>query len=133
MRTFIAAVAATFAVAIPSVIPIRDAHAQPPIVVMEDAAPAAAGPGVHDDALAPPWHGNVAPPGCEPCCRRCGVFHANPCGQLCMRSHLHHGCATLPPLFPRLHAWWTEGLLPTPRPLALPRCHQCGAVLEGGL
>ncbi|MFM7207137.1 MAG: hypothetical protein ACKO4T_10770 [Planctomycetaceae bacterium] len=81
----------------------------------------------------PPWHASVSGPACGPSCHHCGVFHADPCGQLRAKHEAHRHCVTLPPCFPRLHTWCTEGFMPTPRPLALPRCHQCGAVIEGGL
>ncbi len=85
-------------------------------------------------AQQPPWHGSVSGPAVGPTCHHGGVFHADPCGQLWAKHDLHrHACVTLPPCLPRLHTWWTEGFMPTPRPLALPRCHQCGAVIEGGL
>jgi hypothetical protein len=86
-------------------------------------------------AQTPPWHGSVGGVDCGPTCPPGNVYHANPCGQLLMKCqvhHGHHGYVTLPPCFPRLHAWWSEGSMPTPRPLHLPRCHQCGAVIEGG-
>jgi hypothetical protein len=95
--------------------------------------PGAAGCGCRD-VQRPPWHGNVQGPACGPVCRGgCGgVFHANPCGQLHLRAHALAHCMTLPPCFPRLHGWLAEGRMPTPPPPALPRCHQCGAVIEGG-
>lgn len=86
-------------------------------------------------AQAPPWHGTVGAVDCGPTCPPGNVYHADPCGQLLMKCQVRHGqygCVTLPPCFPRLHAWCTEGYLPTPRPLHLPRCHQCGAVIAGG-
>lgn len=82
----------------------------------------------------PPWHGNVQGPACGPGCGQgCGgVFHADPCGQLHLRAYARAHCMTLPPCFPRLHGWLAEGHMPTPPPPALPRCHQCGAVIDGG-
>ena len=80
----------------------------------------------------PPWHGSVNPPACGPSCHPCGVFHADPCGQLHAKHEARRHCVTLPPCFARLHTWWAEGVMPTPKPLAMPRCHQCGAVIEGG-
>jgi len=100
-----------------------------------EAAPeqGAAGCGCRD-VQRPPWHGNVQGPTCGPVCRSgcSGVFHANPCGQLHLRAYARAHCMTLPPCFPRLHGWLAEGSMPTPPPPALPRCHQCGAVIEGG-
>lgn len=80
----------------------------------------------------PPWHASVNGPACGPSCHHCGVFHADPCAQLQAKHDAYRHCITLPPCFPRLHAWWAEGTMPTPRPLAVPRCHQCGAAIEGG-
>lgn len=84
------------------------------------------------DRSEPPWHGTVRGPACGPVCHHCGVFHANPCGQLCMKHQMHAHGFVLPPAFPRLHTLLTEGYLSTPRPITLPRCHQCGALIEGG-
>ncbi|NBW96877.1 MAG: hypothetical protein EBR28_09145 [Planctomycetia bacterium] len=82
----------------------------------------------------PPWHGNVRGTGCgQACGTGCGgVYHANPCGQLHLRRFARENCMTLPPCFPRMHALCAEGFMPTPPPPAMPRCHQCGAVIEGG-
>ena len=115
------------------------APAQETIIVTEDAGTAepemgsAAGCGCRN-VQRPPWHGNVQDPACGPVCRSgCGgVFHANPCGQLHLRAYARAHCMTLPPCFPRLHGWLAEGQMPTPPPPSLPRCHQCGAVIEGG-
>ena len=95
--------------------------------------PGASGCGCRD-VQRPPWHGNVQAPACGQVCRSgCGgVFHADPCGQLHLRAYARANCMTLPPCFPRLHGWRAEGFMPTPPPPALPRCHQCGAVIEGG-
>ena len=80
----------------------------------------------------PPWHGSVRGPACGPACApHGGMFHANPCGQLHVRQQLHATGATMPSLFPRLHTWCAEGYMPTPRPLAMPRCHHCGMPIEG--
>ena len=74
----------------------------------------------------PPWHGNVGMP-MQMHPSMCGPA---PCGPT---STAHHGCFhPLPPLLPRLHALCREGILLTPPPLALPRCHNCGAHIEGG-
>ncbi|NDC53651.1 MAG: hypothetical protein EBZ74_05010 [Planctomycetia bacterium] len=80
----------------------------------------------------PPWHGNVRGPACGPACCHGGTFHANPCGQLHLRRYARENCMTLPPCFPRLQGLFAEGSMPTPPPPVLPRCHQCGAVIEGG-
>lgn len=81
----------------------------------------------------PPWHANVTAPGYGPAMPAYGtMFHADPRGQLCVRRQLHETGATMPSLFPRLHTWCTEGSMPTPRPPALPRCHNCGAPIEHG-
>lgn len=121
------------------------AEAADTIIVMDDSGAAAtdgatepgAGCGCRD-VQRPPWHGNVQGPACGP---ECGpvchsggkrVFHANPCGQLHLRAYARAHCMTLPPCFPRLHGWLAEGHMPTPPPPALPRCHECGAVIEGG-
>ncbi|MFM8733652.1 MAG: hypothetical protein ACKOC8_00425 [Pirellulales bacterium] len=80
----------------------------------------------------PPWHASVSGPACCPPQHHCGVFHADPCGQVHAKHEAYRHGLTLPPCFPRLHTWWAEGTMPTPKPLALPRCHQCGAVIAGG-
>lgn len=87
------------------------------------------------DGRQPAWHGNVRGSACGPVCQSgCGgVFHANPCPQLHLRAYARAHCMTLPPCFPRLHGWLAEGFMPSPPPPALPRCRQCGAVIEGGL
>ena len=80
----------------------------------------------------PPWHGNVRGNPCgepQPCCRGSNVYQAHPFQQLHWK---HSGCATLPPCLPRLHAMCREGYLPSPVPPVQPRCHQCGARIEGG-
>lgn len=117
-------------------------HAAETIIVTEDASASglemgsAGGCGCRD-AQRPPWHGNVQGPACGPACgASCGrspVFHADPCGQLHLRRYAREHCMTLPPCFPRLHGWLADGCMPTPPPPAMPRCHQCGAVIEGGL
>lgn len=80
----------------------------------------------------PPWHGNVRGNPCgapQPCCRGSNVFQAHPFQQLHWK---HSGCVTLPPCLPRLHGLCRDGSMPSPVPPALPRCHQCGAAIEGG-
>jgi hypothetical protein len=80
----------------------------------------------------PPWHGNVRANQCgapQACCRGSSVYQANPFQQLQAK---HSPCVTLPPHFPRLHAMCREGYLPSPVPPVQPRCHQCGAAIQGG-
>jgi hypothetical protein len=80
----------------------------------------------------PPWHGNVHGSQCGPgpaCCKGSSVYQAHPFQQLQWK---HNPCVTQPPHFPRLHAMCREGYLPSPVPPAQPRCHQCGAAIEGG-
>lgn len=144
MRIVRPCLAAIAIVCVSSFVTARTTSAQESITVTEDPAMApqvgvSAGPGDCGcrDALQPPWHGNVRGSHCGPACGpSCGppygVFHANPCGQLHPRRHLHGGCVTLPPCLPRLHAWCREGYMPSPVPPAMPRCHQCGATIEGG-
>lgn len=113
----------------------RGAAAQETIVITEDAAAGGAGGTACGckGRQSPPWHGSVAAAECGPPCRvHAGTFHADPRGQLCVRRQLAEQCATLPPLFPRLHGCCTEGRMPTPRPLTVPHCRHCGALIEGG-
>lgn len=84
------------------------------------------------DTLTPPWHGNMRSVECCPKCAPPNMFHADPCGQLGWGRRIHPDCVCDPPMFPRLHALWNIGEMPTPRPPALPRCRQCGATIEGG-
>jgi len=80
----------------------------------------------------PPWHGNVQAGQCgarPACCRGSSVYQAHPFQQLQWK---HSPCVTQPPHFPRLHAMCREGYLPSPVPPTQPRCHQCGAAIEGG-
>jgi len=80
----------------------------------------------------PPWHGNVRGNQCgapQACCRGSNVYQAHPFQQLQWK---HSPCVTLPPHFPRLHSMCREGYLPSPVPPAQPRCHQCGAAIQGG-
>ncbi|MGI9178521.1 MAG: hypothetical protein ACR2IT_11785 [Pirellulales bacterium] len=134
MRTIRPVIAAVIVAVVPSIFSIRTAIAQE--TMPDSAMMGMDGRGEScgcRNTQQPPWHGSVNGSECRPACPTCGVFHADPCGQLHPRQHLHQ-CPplVLPPCFPRLHAWWAEGAMPTPRPLALPRCHQCGAVIEGG-
>jgi hypothetical protein len=80
----------------------------------------------------PPWHGNVRSNQCgapQACCRGSNVYQAHPFQQLQWK---HSPCVTLPPHFPRLHSMCREGYLPSPVPPVQPRCHQCGAAIQGG-
>jgi hypothetical protein len=128
-------IAATIAAAIPSIHPIRNAQAQESIVMEGAAMP---GMGAADcncrGVQRPPWHGSVANEacGCGPVCQAHGMFHADPCGQLRSRHQIHSGCVVESPWFPRLHGWRVDGAMPTPPPISLPRCHECGAVIAGG-
>jgi hypothetical protein len=128
---------AAVVVALPSLFATGPAAAQETTVTDESAMMSMDGSGNAcgcRNMQQPPWHGSMSGPACGPSCHPCGVFHADPCGQLRAKHDIHrHGCVTLPPCFPRLHTWWAEGFMPTPKPLAMPRCHQCGAVIEGGL
>lgn len=114
----------------------RGGYGQEMITITEDSAMSVEhgmGPGSCDcgDVRRPPWHGNVRG-SCNPCCDpHTGVFHANPCGQLHMRRYARENCMRMPSHFPRLHALSRDGYLPSPTPPAMPRCHQCGAVIDG--
>ena len=128
-------ITAAIVAALPSILVIRETRAQETITIEESGMQdmdgnegSACGCG---NGQNPPWHASVGGCHCGPVCRPHGVFHANPCGQLHVRRHLHHG-TTLPPLFPRLQGLCADGFMPTPPPLAVPRCHQCGAAIEGG-
>ena len=114
----------------------RGVCGQETIMITEDSA-MMAGEGMGtgscgcDDVRRPPWHGNVRG-SCNPCCDpHTGVFHANPCGQLNMRRYAREHCMRMPSHFPRLQALSRDGYLPSPTPPAMPRCHQCGAVIDG--
>jgi len=125
-------VAAMLAGILSSVSGPRPACGQETIVMEGPAGAGVAHPG--QDVRRPPWHRSVQGEACGSghVCRAHGMFHADACGQL--RHHGdHHGCVTRPSCFPRLQGWWTDGIMPTPPPLELPRCHQCGAVIAGGL
>ena len=137
MRTVRLVIAATIAAAIPSILVIRESRAQETIV-MEGAAMAEPGMSAADcncrGGQRPAWHGNVRGEacGCGPVGRTHGRFHADSCGQLHAKRHLHQGCVTLPPCFPRLHGLWADGSMPSPQPPRQPRCHNCGAEIAGG-
>jgi len=70
---------------------------------------------------------------CGPVCRSCGL--SGVCG-LTGACHAPLPCwgypYPLPPCLPRLHSWLREGVLLSPQPLVTPRCHHCGAFIEGG-
>ena len=135
MRTIRLVIAATIATAVPSILVIRDVPAQETIVMEGAAMPGMDGTDCNcRSGQRPPWHGTVAGEarGCGPVCQAHGMFHADSCGQLRAKRHVHQGHVTLPPFFPRLHAMCAEGQMPTPPPLHVPRCHHCGAVIVGG-
>lgn len=119
--------------------------AQQPESMMEETGMAAAMDGAPaagcgcNNVQRPPWHGSVQGGACgsacgTPCAPGCGghVFQAKPCHQLHLRGYARANCMTLPPCFPRFHTWCTEGYLPSPQGPSLPKCHQCGAVIDGG-
>lgn len=82
----------------------------------------------------PPWHASVRGDCCNrPCCPPPNMFHADPCGQLRMRRYAREHCMEMPSNFPRLQGLWVDGRMPAPVPPALPRCHQCGAVIHHGM
>lgn len=128
------------AVALSALVPsawLRSASAQETIVMEGDAGagmtmdePAACGCRVPQS---PPWHGSVAGDRCGPSCPPPTMFHANPCGQLAMKHSAHRHGHVLPPCFPRLHGWLADGSWPTPRPITMPRCPNCGAHIEAGM
>lgn len=135
MSSFRVIIAATIVSAIPSIHGVREARAQETIVMEGAAMPGTiAGNCNCRGGQRPPWHGSVESEacGCGPVCRAHGMFHADSCGQLRAREQLRSGCVTDSPWFPRLHGWRVDGCMPTPPPIALPRCHECGAVVAGG-
>ena len=85
------------------------------------------------DLHSPPWHGNVAGDPCGPSCPPPNKFHANPCGQLWMKHHARQQGYLPPSWFPRLEGRMTHGSWPTPRPIQLPRCPNCGAHIDLGM
>ncbi len=134
MRTMILAIAVVVAAAT-TILATGPSHAQESITIVEGGPADTGAPCGCKSAQTPPWHGSMGAVDCGPHCPPGNVYHADPRGQLftkCQVLHGHHGCVTLPPCFPRLHTLFAEGYLPTPRPIALPRCHQCGAMIEGG-
>jgi len=77
-------------------------------------------------------------------CRSCGPRGCRACGLsgVCGLTGACHpplaaGCwghpYPLPPCLPRLSAYLREGRLVSPQPLVIPRCHECGAYIEGGV
>lgn len=91
---------------------------------------------------APCMSGHCGP---SPVCRSCGPKACGPCGApgVCGLTGACHapvgagwwgmGChAPLPPCLPRLHSCLRDGILLSPQPLVVPRCHQCGAHIPGG-
>ena len=128
-------IAATIVAAIPSIHGIREARAQETIVMEGAAMPGMiAGDCNCKGVQRPQWHGSVASEacGCGPVCQAHGMFHADSCGQLRSHRQVQSGCVTPSPWFPRLHGWRVDGMMPSPQPLSLPRCHECGAVVAGG-
>ena len=82
----------------------------------------------------PPWHGNAAGRCCNrPCCPPPTHFHADACGQLRAKDEARRNCVALPPAFPRFDTWRHTGRLPSPKPIAIPRCHHCGAHIPVGM
>lgn len=116
--------------------PVRLASAQESIV-MEGAGGAAmaADPSACGcrNLQSPPWHGSVAGAPCGPSCPPPNKFHADPCGQLWMKHQARQQGYVLPPCFPRMHGRLADGSWPTPRPIALPRCPNCGTHIEFGM
>lgn len=111
--------------------------------------------------MRPPWHGNamagygqrvgqghgMAPcmsgacgPGHAAPCRTCGPAPCGPCAPgICGLTGFCHAPAggwgmhyPLPPCLPRLHAYFRDGMVLSPQPLVVPKCHQCGALLPTG-
>ncbi len=121
--------------------PLAAAARQPgeSITVMEEPAIAAVEAGQPEGCgcrqgqwQQPPWHGNVHAAHCgqgPACCPGSSVYQAYPFRQL---HAPRPACVRPPSMFPRLHTLCCEGYMPTPIPPAQPRCHQCGAPIEGG-
>lgn len=112
--------------------------------------------------MRPPWHGSAhagygqrLPTGhcmsgaCGPShaapCRSCGptACGPKPCGPcapgICGLTGFCHAPGgafgahyPLPPCLPRLHAFLRDGMVLSPQPLVVPKCHECGAVLPMG-
>lgn len=82
----------------------------------------------------PPWHGNATGRCCNrPCCPPPTLFHADACGQLRAKDEAKSQCIALPPAFPRFDTWRHTGRLPSPKPIAIPRCHHCGTHIPVGM
>lgn len=82
----------------------------------------------------PPWHGNVGGRCCNrPCCPPPTHFHADAYGQLRAKDEAKSHCVALPPAFPRFNGWRHTGRLPSPTPIAMPRCHHCGMPIPVGM
>lgn len=133
-----ATIAIVFVSAAAALFSSRGACGQETITITEDPAMMAGDMGAGSGSCGcrnvqrPPWHGNVHG-SCNPCCDpHTGMFHADPCRQLGMRRYARENCMRMPSCFPRLHTWCAEGYMPSPPPPVTPRCHQCGAVIEGG-
>ncbi len=85
-------------------------------------------------------------PVCRSCGpKACGPGACGPCGApgICGMTGFCHppmGAGSLgacrqyplPPCLPRLHSCLRDGILLSPQPLVIPRCHQCGAHIPGG-
>lgn len=116
---------------------IPSASAQETIVMEGDAGSelSMAEPGACNcrASQAPPWHGGVTGDHCAPSCPPPTMFHANPCGQLWMKHTARQQGHVLPPCFPRMHGRLADGWWPTPRPITLPRCPNCGAHIDAGM
>lgn len=112
--------------------------------------------------MRPPWHGSAVagygqrvPTGhcmsgaCGPShaapCRSCGpaACGPKPCGPcapgICGVTGFCHAPGgafgahyPLPPCLPRLHAFLRDGMILSPQPLVVPKCHECGAVISMG-
>lgn len=112
--------------------------------------------------MRPPWHGSAhagygqrlptghcmsgaCGPGHAAPCRTCGPAACGPapCGPcapgICGVTGFCHAPGgawgahyPLPPCLPRLHAFLREGMVLSPQPLVVPKCHECGAVLPMG-
>lgn len=136
MRSARHIIAAAIVAAVPSLLATVHAAGYQTMTATDDSAMMAMDGPANDcgcrNRQQPPWHASVNGPACCPPQHHCGVFHADPCGQVHAKHEARRHGMILPPCFPRLHTWWAEGYMPTPPPLALPRCHQCGATIEGG-
>ncbi|MFM7107555.1 MAG: hypothetical protein ACKOZU_02965 [Planctomycetaceae bacterium] len=133
MRTTFSFLARLALAASLAAVSVRSTTAQETIVLDDaDVGGMAAAPGACGcrNAQSPPWHGSVAGDPCGPSCPPPNVFHADPCRQAWLKHNARQQGCVLPPHFPRMHGWLTDGRWPTPRPIMLPRCPRCGAHLE---